>query len=314
MPRPLAPSSSSAHNEPAQRAKEVKRAAHLHGRAQQTHGLSFLKLWNSSVRSDEVRRVALEFGGARMLKASGEERAVLRSAAARALSSTEEACPGRRRIRHGLREALHKRLRDVWSWCDTVERRRPDADAHKVQSLRGRLFQLSGSSTCLSHRDPADFVLGDDGGYIGDVAGGGAAARGAPSDAAARSGGSPLGGGRSASDPSTKRGREEEPNEGEGGGRKKARLASADAASFDEQGGEEGVFDLNEHCCRRCGGAGELICCDSCPASFHLACAGLYSGGMPNGKWSCRACRKRTSTRSWACSDADLVAMGILAA
>ena len=114
-----------------------------------------------------------------------------------------------------------------------------------------------------------------------------------------------------------KRGREEAPNGGEGGGgRKKARLAPADAASFDlnEQGGAEGVFDLNEHCCRRCGGAGELICCDSCPASFHLACAGLYSGGMPTGKWSCRACRKRTSTRSWACSDADLVAMGILAA
>lgn len=93
--------------------------------------------------------------------------------------------------------------------------------------------------------------------------------------------------------------------------RKKQRLS--DPAAFDETGGEEGEdLDLNEHCCRRCGGAGQLICCDSCPASFHVTCAGLYNGSMPKGKWSCRSCRKRGSKRSWGCSDADLIAMGIL--
>ncbi|DBA04009.1 TPA: hypothetical protein N0F65_009356 [Lagenidium giganteum] len=29
--------------------------------------------------------------------------------------------------------------------------------------------------------------------------------------------------------------------------------------------------DLNEDCCHRCGQAGQLVCCDGCPAAFHLS-------------------------------------------
>uniref|UniRef100_A0AAV1V355 Histone-lysine N-methyltransferase n=1 Tax=Peronospora matthiolae TaxID=2874970 RepID=A0AAV1V355_9STRA len=48
--------------------------------------------------------------------------------------------------------------------------------------------------------------------------------------------------------------------------------------------------DLNEDACFRCGLAGELICCDGCPAAFHLNCTNLAivpPGGIP---WFCSEC------------------------
>lgn len=46
-----------------------------------------------------------------------------------------------------------------------------------------------------------------------------------------------------------------------------------------------------EDVCKLCGGTGKLICCDSCPAVFHLKCLGLK--GVPEGKWNCINCLKR---------------------
>ena len=120
--------------------------------------LSFIKLWNSSVRGAEVQRIAFSHGGSKLVKAAGEEAYILRSCEGKAAAKPANG----RHLRVGLREALHSRLREVWHWCDEVERTRGGGlDGRKVESLRERLIQLSGSSTCLSHRAPSDFVLSE---------------------------------------------------------------------------------------------------------------------------------------------------------
>ncbi|XP_001605754.1 PHD finger protein 12 [Nasonia vitripennis] len=49
----------------------------------------------------------------------------------------------------------------------------------------------------------------------------------------------------------------------------------------------------NRDSCDACHDGGELICCDKCPASFHLQCHDppLELSDIPNGEWICHACR-----------------------
>ncbi|XP_014214341.1 PHD finger protein 12 [Copidosoma floridanum] len=49
----------------------------------------------------------------------------------------------------------------------------------------------------------------------------------------------------------------------------------------------------NRDSCDACHDGGELICCDKCPASFHLQCHDppLEVSDIPNGEWICHACR-----------------------
>ncbi|XP_013149241.1 PREDICTED: PHD finger protein 12 [Papilio polytes] len=60
----------------------------------------------------------------------------------------------------------------------------------------------------------------------------------------------------------------------------------------------------NHDSCDACGEGGDLICCDRCPASFHLGCYDppLEVSDIPTGLWLCRECcasdEKQSSSRS----------------
>ncbi|XP_043274528.1 PHD finger protein 12 [Venturia canescens] len=49
----------------------------------------------------------------------------------------------------------------------------------------------------------------------------------------------------------------------------------------------------NRDSCDACRDGGELICCDKCPASFHLQCHDppLDPAEIPHGEWMCHSCR-----------------------
>ena len=46
--------------------------------------------------------------------------------------------------------------------------------------------------------------------------------------------------------------------------------------------------------CSICGEGGNLICCDSCPESYHLNCLGLSAQDVEGiEKWSCQTCHRK---------------------
>ncbi|XP_026314597.1 PHD finger protein 12 [Hyposmocoma kahamanoa] len=56
----------------------------------------------------------------------------------------------------------------------------------------------------------------------------------------------------------------------------------------------------NHDSCDACGEGGDLICCDRCPASFHLGCYDppLDENDIPAGLWLCKECRGADAERS----------------
>lgn len=46
----------------------------------------------------------------------------------------------------------------------------------------------------------------------------------------------------------------------------------------------------NEDNCAACGGEGQLLLCETCVRAFHYTCVEPPQGGLPDGKWYCRAC------------------------
>jgi N-acetylglutamate synthase-like GNAT family acetyltransferase len=56
-----------------------------------------------------------------------------------------------------------------------------------------------------------------------------------------------------------------------------------------DQGAVQMTLDWNDDLCRVCRDGGELICCEGCPAAFHLECIGLKE--VPEGDFYCPSCR-----------------------
>lgn len=56
----------------------------------------------------------------------------------------------------------------------------------------------------------------------------------------------------------------------------------------EEAPGEE--EDDHMEFCRVCKDGGELLCCDTCPSSYHIHCLNPPLPEIPNGEWLCPRC------------------------
>ena len=75
----------------------------------------------------------------------------------------------------------------------------------------------------------------------------------------------------------------EDDSEEEGGRtRGQAAAAAAAAAEFEDDG--------NTDMCVLCGLGGSLLCCDGCPAAYHMRCIGETAKSIPPGEWLCPEC------------------------
>jgi chromodomain-helicase-DNA-binding protein 4 len=62
--------------------------------------------------------------------------------------------------------------------------------------------------------------------------------------------------------------------------------SESDGLDADEGDGE----DEQESMCRVCDDGGDIICCDACPASYHLGCLSPPLSAAPEGTWLCPSC------------------------
>lgn len=51
------------------------------------------------------------------------------------------------------------------------------------------------------------------------------------------------------------------------------------------------LSDANADVCVLCGHGGNLLCCDACPAAYHVRCVGETSRAMGSTEWLCPECR-----------------------
>lgn len=63
---------------------------------------------------------------------------------------------------------------------------------------------------------------------------------------------------------------------------------------------EESDIDTNLDYCEVCLAMGDLVCCDVCPRSFHLACLGMKESDLPEGDWQCDECKKPSHFEAFA--------------
>ncbi|XP_067280975.1 chromodomain-helicase-DNA-binding protein 4a isoform X2 [Pseudorasbora parva] len=69
-----------------------------------------------------------------------------------------------------------------------------------------------------------------------------------------------------------------------------AREDASDVEEDNEVGGEAEEDDHHMEFCRVCKDGGELLCCDSCPSSYHIHCLNPPLPEIPNGEWICPRC------------------------
>ncbi|XP_065142022.1 chromodomain-helicase-DNA-binding protein 4a [Paramisgurnus dabryanus] len=70
-----------------------------------------------------------------------------------------------------------------------------------------------------------------------------------------------------------------------------AREDASDGEEDNEAGGGEAEEDDHHmEFCRVCKDGGELLCCDSCPSSYHIHCLNPPLPEIPNGEWICPRC------------------------
>ncbi len=56
------------------------------------------------------------------------------------------------------------------------------------------------------------------------------------------------------------------------------------------QAADEEADDGNLDACALCGLGGNLLCCDGCPAAYHMRCIGEGAKSIPDGEWLCAEC------------------------
>ncbi|XP_010521715.1 PREDICTED: uncharacterized protein LOC104800570 isoform X2 [Tarenaya hassleriana] len=64
----------------------------------------------------------------------------------------------------------------------------------------------------------------------------------------------------------------------------------------------------NDDLCSICKDGGDLLCCDTCPRSFHTLCASLSS--LPSGRWSCKYCTNMFLREKFVECNANALAAG----
>uniref|UniRef100_A0A3Q1F526 PHD-type domain-containing protein n=1 Tax=Acanthochromis polyacanthus TaxID=80966 RepID=A0A3Q1F526_9TELE len=68
--------------------------------------------------------------------------------------------------------------------------------------------------------------------------------------------------------------------------------------SVETEDGDGYETDHQDYCefCRVCKDGGELLCCDTCPSSYHIHCLNPPLPEIPNGEWICPRCKV---SRAW---------------
>ncbi|XP_056154917.1 chromodomain-helicase-DNA-binding protein 4a isoform X2 [Lampris incognitus] len=69
--------------------------------------------------------------------------------------------------------------------------------------------------------------------------------------------------------------------------------AREEGSDGEDEAGETGEPEEDDHhmeFCRVCKDGGELLCCDSCPSSYHIHCLNPPLPEIPNGEWICPRC------------------------